>query len=59
MQLLGRLSELNKVTLVRIPEHQGIPGNKETDSKKLIKKHLELEHRPGGLPVLVADIPKC
>jgi hypothetical protein len=29
MQVLGRLSELNKVTLVRIPEHQEIAGNHE------------------------------
>ena len=29
MQVLGRLSELNKVTLVRIPEHQAMAGNQE------------------------------
>jgi ribonuclease HI len=31
MQVLGKLSELNKVTLVWTPGHQGIPGNKEAD----------------------------
>jgi ribonuclease HI len=31
MQMLGKLSELNKVSLVQIPGHQGIPGNEEAD----------------------------
>ena len=31
MQALGRLSALNKVTLVWIPRHQRIPGDKEAD----------------------------
>jgi ribonuclease HI len=31
MQVLGKLSELNRVTLVWIPEHQGILGNEEAD----------------------------
>jgi ribonuclease HI len=31
MQVLGKLSELNKVTLGWIPGLQGIPGNEEAD----------------------------
>jgi hypothetical protein len=31
MQLLEKLIESNKVTLVQIPGHQGIPGNEEAD----------------------------
>jgi ribonuclease HI len=31
MQALGRLSKLNRVTLLWTPGHQGIPGNKEAD----------------------------
>jgi ribonuclease HI len=31
MHMLGKLSEFNKVTLVWIPEHQGILGNEEAD----------------------------
>jgi ribonuclease HI len=31
MQVLEKLSELNKVTLVRIPGQQGISGNEEAD----------------------------
>jgi hypothetical protein len=31
MQVLGRLSEFNKVTLVWIPRHQGIPAKEEAD----------------------------
>jgi ribonuclease HI len=31
MQSLGKLSELNKVTLVWIAWHQGMPGNEEAD----------------------------
>jgi ribonuclease HI len=31
MQVLEKLNEFNKVTLVWIPGHQGIPGNKESD----------------------------
>jgi ribonuclease HI len=36
MQVLGKLSELNKVTLACIPRHQGVPGSKEAD--RLAKK---------------------
>ena len=32
MQVLGKLSQLNKVTLVWIPGHQRIPGNEKADS---------------------------
>jgi hypothetical protein len=67
MQVLGRLSELNKVTSAWIHGHQEIPGNEEGNilakggdievslnqftavpfsvGKKLIKKHLELQHQ--------------
>jgi ribonuclease HI len=31
MQVLGKLSELNRVTLVWITRHQRIPGNEEAD----------------------------
>jgi hypothetical protein len=31
IQVLGTLIELNKVTLLCIPEHQGMPGNEEAD----------------------------
>ena len=31
MQVLGKLSESTKITLVQIPEHQEIPSNEETD----------------------------
>jgi hypothetical protein len=31
MQVLGKLSELNKVTFMSIPGHQGIAGNEEAD----------------------------
>jgi ribonuclease HI len=31
MQVLGKLSELNRVTLVWISTLEGIPGNKEAD----------------------------
>jgi ribonuclease HI len=31
MQVLGKLSEFNKVTFVWIPRHQGIPGSEEAD----------------------------
>jgi hypothetical protein len=35
MQVLGRLSEINKVTLVWLPRHQGIPGSEEAN--RLVK----------------------
>ena len=31
MQVLGKVIEFNKVNLMWIPEHQGIPGNEEAD----------------------------
>ena len=31
MQVLGKLSELNKVALMWVPEYQGIPGNEGAD----------------------------
>jgi hypothetical protein len=31
MQVLEKLSKFNKVTLMWIPEHQGIPGNEGAD----------------------------
>jgi hypothetical protein len=31
MQVLGKLSESTKITLVQIPERQEIPSNEETD----------------------------
>ena len=31
MQVLGKLREFNKVTLVWIPRNQGIPANEEVD----------------------------
>jgi ribonuclease HI len=34
MQVLEKLSELNKFTLVRIPGHHGILGNEEADRAK-------------------------
>jgi ribonuclease HI len=32
MQVLEKLSKSNKVTLMWIPGHKGIPGNEEADS---------------------------
>ena len=31
IQVLGKVSEFNKITLVWIPWHQGTPGNEEAD----------------------------
>jgi hypothetical protein len=74
MQMLGKLSELNKVTLVWIPKYQEAdrlakevaieaPLNHFTAvsfnvGKTLIKNHLT-EASGGGLPVLAANSRKC
>jgi hypothetical protein len=63
MQVLRKLSEFNKVTLVWIPGHQGgrqaKEGATEVPHNQCTRSSWNRGIRPGGLPVLAADIKKC
>jgi ribonuclease HI len=52
MQVLGKLSEFNKVTLVWIPGHQGILGNEEAN-------RLAKERATEVPPNQFSDVPFC
>jgi hypothetical protein len=55
MKVLEKLSKCNKVTLMWIPGHQGIPGNEEADR---LAKEGAVEVPPNQFPAIPFSVGK-